>query len=158
MRVGFKRLHKYASIPEPAHEGDFCCDAVAVTVKVTDNYIEYGLGFAADIPPGWAILLYPRSSISKKDLSLCNGVGVVDSNYKGEICARFKPTKVNLPDIFHENGSISIGRSGDPGNLYVVGDRVVQMSLVPYHPIEWEEVEEIGESERGSGGFGSSGN
>jgi dUTP pyrophosphatase len=92
-----------------------------------------------EIPYGYVGLLFPRSSNSKKDLLLSNSVGVIDSGYRGEILIRFKPIK------------------NDKNKLYEVGDAVAQLLILPYPKIEFEEVEELSDSERGVGNFGQTG-
>jgi len=82
--------------------------------------------------------LFPRSSVSTTGLHLANSVGVVDSNYRGEVCLRFK-------------------RVGWNATLYNIGERVGQIMIVPYPQIELEQVEELSSTNRGDGGFGSSG-
>jgi dUTP pyrophosphatase len=88
-------------------------------------------------------LLFPRSSISKTDLRLANCVGVVDSGYRGEITFRYKFKK----DAFFA----SLKR-------YQEGDRIGQLVIMPYPKIQLEEIGELAESERGVGGYGSTGN
>ena len=82
--------------------------------------------------------MFPRSSNAKKDLILSNSVGVLDSNYRGEVMLKFKPQKQG-------------------GKMYEVGDRIGQIIIMPYPHIEFKEVEELSETNRGDGGFGSTG-
>ena len=140
MEVAIKKLHKDAVIPEYAKAGDAGLDLTAVSVETTDDYYEYGTGLAMEIPRGYVGLIFPRSSISKKDLSLANSVAVIDSGYRGEIKLRFNALK---PDW--------------PMKIYEAGDRVGQLVVVPYPQVQLAEVEELSESDRGEGGFGSSG-
>ena len=99
-----------------------------ITLKPSeDNYGDYEL-FS---------LVYPRSSISDFNLSLCNSVGVIDSGYRGEIIVKF-----------HCNTNLY---------SYNVGDRVAQLIIMPYPQVEFEEVEELSDTDRGAGGFGSTG-
>ena len=102
------------------------------------NFICY-FGLAFEIPYGYMGLIFPRSSNCKKDLILSNSVGIVDSNYRGEVQARFK----KLASPFAEK--------------YSVGDRAAQIVIVPYPHIEWEEVSVLGETDRGEKGHGSTG-
>ena len=85
-------------------------------------------------------MLYPRSSNSKTDLYLTNHVGVIDSGYRGEIMFKFRPIN-GIEDAF----------------IYAVGDRVGQLIIIPYPSIEFVETEELSDSDRGDGGFGSTG-
>jgi dUTP pyrophosphatase len=140
MKVKIKRLIPNVQIPKYANKSDAGLDLIATHISITDLYVEYSTGLAIEIPEGYVGLLFPRSSISKYHLCLANSVGVIDSGYRGEIMARFKKTS----DSAHET-------------LYNVGDKVVQLIILPYPSIELEEVDSLTQTERGSGGFGSSG-
>jgi dUTP pyrophosphatase len=133
--VKLKKLHPDAKMPSYA-------TAVSVThVPATPEeaaYYEYGTGLAVKIPEGYAGFIYPRSSISKKDLYLSNAVGVVDSGYVGELKLRFK-YKTNP-------------------KIYNVGDKIGQLIVMPVPTIHFSEVHELPITDRGHGGFGSSGN
>ena len=146
MKVRIKKLNEGAKVPSYSKEGDAGLDFTAVEIS-RDNVgnITYHTGLAIEIPEGYVGLLFPRSSISKKQQFLTNCVGVIDSGYRGEIMAKFKPvmgTYDTILDLFESNE-------------YEVGDRIVQMIILPYPQIEFEEVEELTETERGYGGFGS---
>ena len=143
MQVQVKRLDTNAVIPVKAHADDAGLDLTATSVKATDKYIEYGTGLAVSIPKGYVGLLFPRSSISNSDLSLANSVGVVDAGYFGEIKLRFK--KIGLSDPYFSA-------------LYNVGDRIGQLIIMPIPAVTFDEVSDLGNSERAIGGFGSSGN
>ena len=142
MIVRIKKLDPNAVIPTRAHASDAGLDLVATSRKYTDGYIEYGTGIAIDLPQGHAGLLFPRSSISKKGLSLCNSVGVVDVGFFGEVKLRFNYTKDRKCRI---------------RSTYKVGDRIGQLIILPLPEVTLVEVDELGDSERGAGGFGSSG-
>jgi dUTP pyrophosphatase len=115
-------------------------DLVATEILSNTTFdITYGLGVALEIPEGFVGLVFPRSSIRKYELALSNSVGVIDSGYRGELQATFKKT----------NGLDSLS--------YKVGDRVVQIMIIPHPTIEFEEVNELNNTERGEGGFGSTG-
>jgi dUTP pyrophosphatase len=92
-----------------------------------------------EIPLGYVGLLFPRSSVRNYELALSNCVGVVDSGYRGEIQFTFNKT------------------GGVPSKKYEVGERVGQMIILPYPEIELVELDILSSSERGEGGFGSSG-
>ena len=112
------------------------------------------------------MLIFPRSSVSKYDLSLANAVGVLDSSYRGELKLRFKRNYriENLPSE-ETNGKFtttSILWGEDTKNYrinacdwYNVGDRIGQIMILPYPIIEFEETDELSDTERGTGGFGS---
>jgi dUTP pyrophosphatase len=99
----------------------------------------FGLGFAAAVPPGHVALLLPRSSSgAKHGLELTNTCGVIDSDYRGEWKAALK-TKTGLPFPWQ------------------AGDRILQFLVVPVARIKLEETDNLDETDRGTGGFGSTG-
>ena len=143
MQVRIKKLNENAVIPTYAKEGDAGMDLVITDIKGENKYdITYGFGISMEIPEGFVGLVFPRSSIRKTDLILSNSVGVIDSGYRGEIQATF-----NQRSLSSQSGSF----------LYGVGDRIMQIMIIPHPPIEFEEVEELNNTERGEGGFGSTG-
>ena len=77
MKVNIKKLSENAVIPQYAKPGDAGMDVVATSINVTDKYIEYGTGLSFEVPEGYVMLIFPRSSVSKYDLSLANAVGVL---------------------------------------------------------------------------------
>lgn len=146
MKIKFKKMHPLASMPKKAHRTDagfdlYCCDFVIDWAK---QELVCRTGIAVEIPEGYAGLIFPRSSISNKPLLLHNSVGVVDSGYTGEITAKFIITD---PRAFLQEDE----------NKYHVGDRIAQMVILPYPEIEFEETDELAASERGAGGYGSTG-
>ena len=170
MKVRIKRLHPNSVIPTYAKEGDAGLDLTAVDKYFDiDGNVVYHTGLAVEIPEGYVGLLFPKSSICKEDLSLCNSVGVIDSNYRGEIIVKFKPTPMFEieeesqieKDKFKSYERIGVAESAenmDTLNMhYKVGQRIAQLIIMPYPQIEFEEVKELTKTERGDGGFGSSG-
>lgn len=163
MKVKIKKLNSKAQIPSYAHLGDAGMDVVATSVDITDDYIEYGTGLAFEVPEGYCMLIFPRSSNSKKDLLLANSVGVLDSTYRGELKLRFKRSYRNLAkDIDGLYHSVATHGSDerfwmDCTKRYNVGDKVGQIIILPYPTIEFDEVDSLSETDRGEGGFGSSG-
>jgi dUTP pyrophosphatase len=142
MKVRIKKLNENAVIPSYAKSGDAGMDLVATSIiSNTSTQITYGIGLALEIPKGFVGLIFPRSSVRKTRLMLSNCVGVVDSGYRGELQATFN--KIN-------NDSIS-------ENDYNVGDRIAQIMIIPHPEIEFEETNELSDTERGEGGFGSTG-
>ena len=139
MQVKFKKLHSDSVIPSYATAGDAGLDMVAVDLLDTVEQVVYMTGIAVEIPEGHVGLLFPRSSIRKYQLSLSNSVGVIDSGYRGEIQFTFNKT------------------AGPASYKYKIGERVGQLVIIPYPIIEVEEVTELSDSERGTGGFGSTG-
>lgn len=139
MQVKIKRLHPDAKIPQKAHQGDAGFDLVAVTKELTpQGYIEMKTGLGFEIPPGHMGLLFPRSSISNTKMTLTNSVGVLDENFRGDVSFRFKPA--------------TSGKGG-----YEIGDKIGQLVIMPYPSIELVEVDELDETDRGTGSYGSSG-
>lgn len=147
MKVKIKKLHPNAIIPVYAKQGDAGLDLTAISEETTDKYIEYGTGLSIEIPEGYVGYVFPRSSVTKMDLMLKNSVGVIDSGYRGEIKFRFQIT----PQGEEEEDGWPFYES------YMIGDRIGQIIIMPYPKIEFVEAEQLEESERGAGGYGSSG-
>lgn len=155
MEVKIKKLHKDAVIPKYAKPGDAGLDLTAVSAFM-DEYgnIVYHTGLAFEIPEGYVGLIFPRSSNCKKDLILTNCVGVIDSGFRGEVTFRFRP---------HTQKITVCGPSGfdfevsEDCQVYQVGDRIGQIIIMPYPQIEFVEVDELSETDRGTNGYGSTG-
>ena len=93
MEIRIKKLIEGAVIPQYSKQGDAGLDLTATSRRMDPTgFIEYGTGLAVQIPTGYVGLVFPRSSISRVNMQLCNAVGVIDSGYRGEILCRFKPT------------------------------------------------------------------
>ena len=143
MRIKIKKLHPNAVKPTYAKESDAGMDLVATEIiSETPSQITYGTGLAIEIPDGMVGLIFPRSSIRNTGLTLSNSVGVIDAGYRGELQATFNKTRKTI-----ENEK----------NDYKVGDRICQIIIVPHPIIQIVEVDELSESSRGIGGFGSTG-
>ena len=166
--IKIKKLVPEAVIPEYAHDGDAGMDVTAVSVNVTDDYIEYGTGLAFELPKGYVMLIFPRSSNSKKDLLLANSVGVLDSTYRGELRLRFKRAYriENEPcvDTDYKATTTSIVNfhcadeyQWDACKWYEMGERVGQIMILPYPTVNFILSEELSDTDRGDGGFGSTG-
>jgi len=145
MKVKFKKLHFGAQTPKYAKPGDAAMDLYAVEVKkhidsisdeTTKLVIDSGLAF--EIPKGFVGLLFPRSSVQSTGLRLTNGVGVIDSGFRGSVKAVFDVIDSSLAH-------------------YKEGDRFAQLMIIPHPSVEVEEVQELSSTERGEGGFGSTG-
>ena len=149
LEVKIKKLHKDAVTPKYETVGSAGMDLTAVS-KEYDKYgnICYDTGLAFEIPENHVGLIFPRSSLSKKDLSLANHVGVIDADYRGSISFKFKPT---LRKSTWSGGVYEV----DTVCEYDIGDRVAQIVILPYPKVSFVEVEELSETERGDGGFGS---
>ena len=138
--VKVKKLVPEAVIPSYSKVGDAGMDlTITKEIENTSFSVSYGFGIAIEIPKGYVGLVFPRSSVRNQDLILSNCVGVIDSGYRGELQATFKKTQ----------GLDSI--------KYKVGERGAQIIILPYPTIYMTEVPELSDTERGSGGFGSTG-
>jgi dUTP pyrophosphatase len=138
--VKVKKIVPEAVIPSYSKPGDAGMDlTITKEIENTSFSVSYGFGIAMEIPKGYVGLVFPRSSVRNQDLILSNCVGVIDSGYRGELQATFKKT----------NGLDSI--------KYKVGERGAQIIILPYPTIYMTEVPELSNTERGSGGFGSTG-
>lgn len=152
MKVRIKRLYEDAKLPTKAHDDDAGFDLYAHSKTYDDeNNVVYGVGVAFEVPKGYVGLLFPRSSNAKKDLLLSNSVGVLDSGYRGEVLFKFKRTPKEFADA---RGAFMTFQYSSG---YSIGDRIGQIIIMPYPDVEFVEVEELSETERGAGCYGSSG-
>lgn len=163
MEVKMKRYHEDARVPEKAYNKDFCYDVYAVSEEeIAPNVWKYGLGFGLQIerdiekiiirPDGFvsfaidlkhspinlSIDIRPRSSVWKTGMVLSNCEGTGDEGYTNEYSAVFYHVLPNMP-------------------RYKVGDKIAQLKIGITFPIEFVEVKEFNETERGMRGYGSSG-
>jgi dUTP pyrophosphatase len=136
MKIKIKKLHPNAVIPKYMHQGDAGMDLYAVSVEIKNKYVEYKTGLSFEIPENYVMLVFPRSSITDKDLIMKNCVGVLDSGFRGELKLRFK-------------------KEGE--DIYNAGERIAQILILPYPNIEFEESEKLSEGSRGQNGLGSTG-
>lgn len=140
LAIKIKKLHPLAVKPIYSKAGDAGLDLVAaVVISASPTQVTYGTGLAFEIPEGYVGLVFPRSSIRNYTLSLSNSVGVIDSGYRGEVQVTFNRTQF---DYTHQ---------------YQIGDKVAQMIILPYPQIALVEATELSDTERGEGGFGSTG-
>ena len=153
MKVKIKKLVPEAVVPAYAKPGDAGMDLTAVKVEYdrVNKCFVYHSGLAFEVPEGHVMLLFPRSSNRKTEAYLTNSVGVIDSGYRGEVMACFKRRD---NDVFPEHKDTFIIEHQAP---YKVGDRLGQIIIIPYPQVEFEEVENLEESNRGEGGHGSTG-
>lgn len=146
MKIKVKKLNPNAVIPYKSHDNDFCYDCVATSCEeIAPNVYKYSLGLAFEIVREddvddfvLDIDARPRSSVWKTGMVLSNCVGTIDEPYRGEVAAIFYHVMPDMPK-------------------YEVGDRIVQISIGITSQIEFEEVDELSQTERGAGGFGSTG-
>jgi dUTP pyrophosphatase len=138
--VKVKKLVKEAVIPFYAKDGDAGMDLTAVSKSVDEEsaIATFGTGLAFEIPKGYVGLVFPRSSSYKQQSIMSNSVGVIDSGYRGEVMCKFY-------------------QSFDGEPTYNVKDRIAQLIIIPYPQIEFVEVNELSETERNIGGYGSTG-
>lgn len=141
MKIKLKKLHPNAVAPKFGKPGDAGADLVATSMDNTSriNQIVYGTGIAVEIPEGMVGLVFPRSSVRNHPLSMSNSVGVIDSGYRGEIMVTFNVLKAFTQEP------------------YQIGDRIAQLVIMPVPLIQYIEVDELSETERGQGGHGSTG-
>ena len=137
MKVNIKKLRPDAVVPRYAKKGDAGLDLTAVDVIADGGTLTYKTGLAIEIPPWHVGLLFPRSSVYKTGQTLTNCVGVIDSGYRGEIMLKY-----TLSPYQRE---------------YDIGDRVGQLIIMPYPRIDFVEVEKLTPTDRGDGGYGSTG-
>lgn len=143
MELRFQRLSDSAKEPTRAHEGDAGLDlyaAEAATLPPGGGRTDVGTGIAVEIPPGHAGLVLPRSGSARKHgISLANAPGLIDAGYRGELRVLMLNT--------------------DPSEPFEVapGDRIAQLVIVAVAATEPVEAAELATSDRGEGGFGSSG-
>ena len=149
MKVKVKKLNENAVIPFKTYEKDFCYDVVAVSEEeVAPNVWKYGLGLAFEIDRSdtffaisdakMSIDFRPRSSVWKTGMVLSNSEGTIDELYRGEVSAVFYHVMPNM-------------------ERYKVGQRIGQIKIGITTPIEFVVVDELDETERNSGSYGSTG-
>jgi dUTP pyrophosphatase len=138
--IKVKKLHENAVIPTYSKIGDAGMDLTITSIKENTSFsVTYGFGLAIELPKWYVGLVFPRSSVRNQELILSNCVGVIDSGYRGELQATFKKT----------NGLDSL--------QYKVGDRGAQLMVIPYPNMVMIQTDELSDTERGTGGFGSTG-
>lgn len=160
MQVKFKKLHPNAVIPQKAFPTDFGADLTITTrhIDAEHHCVVYGFGIAVEIPEGHVGLIFPRSSNAKKDLLLSNSVGCIDAHYRGEIMAKYKLHTTHFVD---EYGSIVCDEDLEHHiyefETYDIGDRPCQLAILPYPEVEYIEADTLSETDRATGGYGSTG-
>lgn len=152
MKVKVKKLYEDAQLPEYATDGSGCFDIRYCVPLISDrknievcngDTVIFDTGLQFEIPKGHAMTIYSRSGHGfKNSVRLSNCVGVIDSDYRGEL-------KVKLIGDFN---------NGDEPLVVKHGDRIAQGMIIPVKKIEFEEVKELSKTKRGGKGFGSTGN
>ncbi|RLG40421.1 MAG: dUTP diphosphatase [Thermoproteota archaeon] len=139
MKLKFNKLDPRAVTPVMATEGSACFDLVGITRAQSGETMRYKTGLAFEVPPGYVMLVFSRSGHGfNQDIRLANCVGVIDSDYRGEI-------------------AVKLTRDDVDGEFPHKGDRVAQAMFLRLPKIELQEVNELTKTERGNGGFGSTG-
>ena len=139
VHVSIKILSRDAQIPHMAYNGDAGVDLRSVERIVLERAM-VATGLAIALPEGYAGFVLPRSGLAAKHgISIVNAPGLIDSNYRGEL-------KVIL-----------LNTDPDKSFTIEIGDRIAQLIVMPVPTINFEQVEELTESQRGESGFGSSG-
>lgn len=151
MELKVKKLHPDAKLPSYATPGAACFDLHALGADWGINAQAYGVeihqgrprefstGLAFEVPPGWALMIYSRSGHGfKSNTRLANCVGVIDSEYRGEVKVKLTCDSFNGLKVYD-------------------GDRIAQGLLVQVPAVQLVEVDELSTTERGEGGFGSTG-
>jgi dUTP pyrophosphatase len=132
-----KKLNDFGKTPERAKIGDAGYDLCAATVEDLGDRIKVGTGISVQPAAGWYCEVYSRSSNTKKGIMLMNSVGIIDNGYTGEIMCIFYKTRNDA--------------------TILVGDRIAQLIPKRYAMVNIEEVEELNNTQRGAGAFGSTG-
>jgi dUTP pyrophosphatase len=149
MQVKIKKLNSDAIVPKYATAGAACFDIHTNEsgVVTTSDPVVFSTGLSFEVPEGYVMLVFSRSGHGfKNNTRLSNCVGVIDSDYRGEL-----KVKLNM-DLYMK------GRSIHMDSLKVEkGDRIAQAMLVPYPKVELIETQELSDTERGTGGLGSTG-
>lgn len=149
IQIKFKKLHKNTQLPQTATSGAGAMDVTCTEIIQEDGYVRCMLGFSTEIPEWYRVICAARSSITKTGWVLANGIGIVDSDYRGEWEFRFAPLPIKVAF------GTQLGTKPFP---YKVGDRVGQIFIEPVLQMEFVETEELSDTSRGGGGFGSTGN
>lgn len=143
--VKYKKVRKDAREPYRATEGAAGYDLYCVQ-KDYDSVAGatiYHTGLAFEIPEGHVGMLFPRSSLYRKDMMMPYSIGIIDSDYRGEVLAIYKNIRQTQYPYREE---------------YNIGERCCQLLIVRLPTVLWKEAETLSETDRGSGGHGSTGN
>ncbi len=150
MKVKIKKLNEKAVIPFKKYDDDFCYDLVATSCEeIAPNVYKYGTGLAFEIVDddkhqlateiyNYGLTIRPRSSICKTGLILSNSEGTIDFSYRGEVSCVFYHVVPSMPK-------------------YEVGDRIAQLHFDVACKMRFEEADKLADTDRGTGGYGSTG-
>ena len=143
VKVNFKKLNENATAPAYGTEFSagadlYACENGEVTIEAGESKLIH-TGLSLEIPEGYAGLIYARSGIAtKRGLAPANKVGVIDADYRGEIMVCL---------YNHSNTAQTIANK----------ERIAQLVITPFLKVDYTEVSELSDTERGAGGFGSTG-
>lgn len=144
MNVKIKKIHPDAKVPVYGSKGAACFDLYAAniidTTSENERTVTYGTGLQFEVPEGHVMMVYSRSGHGfNHGITLANSTGVIDADYRGEVCVKLR----KLGD--------------DTDGLPAVGERIAQAMIIPVEQVVFEEVDKLSSTERGEGGFGSTG-
>lgn len=139
MKLKYKLLAPNAKPPRKAHTTDAGFDLTCTRIDYDARTYTYHTDVAFEIPAGHFGLLLPRSSSFRTNCYLANAAGVIDEGFRNEVTMKFRPDAALSPAP------------------YEVGDRIGQLLILPVPDITLEEADTLSESERGTGGYGSTG-
>lgn len=139
MKIKIQKLVKNAEMPFQATVGAAGYDLYCTRTETTKDgkTLLCHTDIALAIPPGFCGLVFPRSSVALRNMQMCNSVGVIDSDYRGEITAFF-----------------TLGAGAEP---YKPGERFAQIVFMPAEKADFVEMKKLPETARGTGGYGSTG-
>lgn len=167
INVKIRKLHPDAVIPQYATAGAAAFDLVAAegVVIAPGETKKVPLGLAFEIPEGYVMIVAMRSGIAlKTKLRQPNGVGVIDSDYRGEVAMMFDNIRSTLPiEDYCEwptfiDGTEAVGANLLSGEIIIrKGDRVAQAYIQPVPHADFTVVDTLSDTDRGVGGFGSTG-
>jgi len=154
IQIKFKKVSELAKIPVKASENAGAFDVYATEIiKESDDCYLVKLGFILEFPENFKLVIAPRSSITKTKWNIQNTPGIGDADFRGEYSIRFRAFPEGMCKI--SNG---IGYSlYYPEFPYKVGDRVAQIYFQKIETVNWFETNNLKETKRGSGGYGSTG-
>ena len=144
MNVKIKKVHPEAKTPVYGSEGAACFDLYAASIIGTESETErtvlYGTGLQFEVPEGHVMMIYSRSGHGfKHGITLANSTGIVDADYRGEVMVKL--TK----------------RDTSVHGMPAIGERIAQAMIIPVEQVAFEETDELSDTQRGEGGFGSTG-
>ena len=146
LKIKLQKVTEDARMPIKGSEHAAAYDVYAHSITEANGKVKVGLGFKTEIPKGYKGIIVPRSNLTKFHWVLNNSYGVIDSDYRGEWIAVFTPLAV-----------VAGSHAGTTGFPYNVGDRVAQIYFEEVLSVSFDVVPELEQSERGEGGFGSTG-